>query len=107
MVKCQLDVAGRRGQEHGSIGQIEQQLLEPEFEGLVRDDKEVLGRPDRRALLVWRHRMLRVEDLVEAQITGVGQVLERRLVADVHDRSKSSASRSRSGTTIWRPKRRM
>ena len=111
MVQRQFGVTVRREQTGGRICQIQQQLLEPELKHLVCSDEEVLGRPDAWSLLWRNQRMLCVQDFAEVQVPGIG---EGRLGAGIHRRwlssdaiSKSSASRSGSGTRIWRPKRRI
>src|SRR5205823_11163265 len=103
----QLDVADGRRQEHSGVGEVEQQLFEPQLEGLVADDEEVFSRSHRVPRHVRGQGLLRAEDLVQVQVAGIGEVVWWGRVHAERQRSKSSASRCTSGTTIWRPKRRM
>src|SRR5215471_2371732 len=74
MIQGHLRVGRGRWQQLGGAAQVEQQLLEPQLEGLVGDDEEVFGGAHAQAVLIGREGMLRTEHVVKMQIAGVGQL---------------------------------
>ena len=65
MIERHLDVADRRRYQLGRVAQVEQELLEPQLEGLVRHDEKVFGGAHASTLIVGRERVLRSKNLVE------------------------------------------
>src|SRR2546428_9241152 len=92
MVQRLLDVARRRRQEPGGVGEVEQKLLEPQLERLMSDDEEVLGGPYAGPLILRRNRVLGVEDRVQVQVTSVSKV---RLGTSGHGRPGAGKSSDR------------